>query len=330
MNAGLNIIEQAARDGAETVKRIQEFARQRDDEKLFASADINEIINQALDYTSMRWKNAAEITGIQFTIHKTLSPLPPLQGSASELREVFTNLINNAIDAMPQGGDITINTGTKNNHIVATVKDTGCGIPLSAKGRVFDPFFTTKGVESTGLGLSVSYGIVKRHKGSITVDSKEGQGTTFTIKIPLAEKGHKQAGKVETAAKEQGKARILVIDDEEMIRSVLVALLRKNGHEVVDAPSGKEGIALFKEMEFDLVCTDLGMPGMSGWQVAECIKSINGRVPVAVITGWDVEISASEIKDKWVDLIIQKPFELTQVLKLVHDAMVIRDRLKAA
>ena len=298
--------------------------------KHFASVDINELINHALDYTKMRWKNDADSKGIQFAIHKALSPLPLLQGSASELREVFTNMINNALDAMPQGGDITIKTGTENNQLVITLGDTGYGMTRSVKNRVFDPFFTTKGVQSTGLGLSVSYGIISRHKGSIKIDSREGKGTTVTIKLPVSEKEHKEGSKAETAVAEQQKARILVIDDEEKVRSALVLILRKYGHEVVDTSNGKEGITLFKEKAFDLVFTDLGMPGMSGWQVAESIKSINGRVPVAIITGWNVEISESEMKDKWVDLIIQKPFEVSQVQKLVQEGMILRDRFKAA
>ncbi len=330
LKEGLEIIEKAAKDGAETVRRIQEFARRREDDKHFASVDINELIYHVLDYTKMRWKNESDSKGVSFTIHKELSSLPLTKGSASELREVFTNLINNALDAMPEGGAITIKTVTENNQLVITVTDTGCGMPLSIKNRIFDPFFTTKGVQSTGLGLSVSYGIINRHKGSLEVDSKEGEGTTFTIKIPVSEKESKEEGRAETASVEQKKARILVIDDEERVRSVLAAILRKSGHEVVDAPSGKEGIELFKEKEYDLVFTDLGMPEMSGWQVAENIKSINGRVPVAIISGWDVEISASEMKDKWVDLIIQKPFEVSQVQKLVHEGMILRNQFQAA
>ena len=185
----LDVIEQAARDGAETVKRIQEFARKRNDDKHFASIDINELISHALNYTKIRWKNDADSKGIQYNIHKNLSPLPRIKGSASELREVFTNMINNALDAMSQGGDITIGTNAEDNQLVITIEDTGSGIPRSVKDRIFDPFFTTKGVQSTGLGLSVSYGIINRHNGSIEVDSREGQGTIFTIRLPVSRGG---------------------------------------------------------------------------------------------------------------------------------------------
>ncbi|MBW2184815.1 MAG: HAMP domain-containing histidine kinase, partial [Deltaproteobacteria bacterium] len=184
LKKSLEIIEKASLDGAETVRRIQEFSRRRADDKDFTQVDINELIDNALEFTRVRWKNDAESKGIRIRIKKELSPLNFTLGSSSELREVFTNLINNAIDAIPQGGEIRINSLMKDNNIVVKIGDTGDGIPNDIKDRVFDPFFTTKGVQSTGLGLSVSYGIVNRHHGTIAVDSVEGEGTTFTIKFP--------------------------------------------------------------------------------------------------------------------------------------------------
>jgi len=326
---GLAIIEKAAKDGAETVRRIQEFARRKDDDKYFTSVEINEIINHALEFTRARWKDEAEAKGTVITIQKVLSPLPPVAGSTSELGEVFTNLINNALDAMPQGGHITIKTFKEDSHICMKVEDTGIGIPKALKDRIFDPFFSTKGPHSTGLGLSVSYGIINRHRGTITVDSIEGQGTTFTITLPIAEKIVKEE-KEKSFEGEQRKARILVIEDEEEVRNVLSAILTTGGHEVEVASDGMQGIELFTKKEFDLVFTDLGMPVMSGWQVAEKIKSINGRVPVALITGWNIKLEKSEMKDKYVDLVIQKPFEIHQVLRLVQEGIELRDRFNAA
>ncbi|MEE8383283.1 MAG: PAS domain S-box protein, partial [Thermodesulfobacteriota bacterium] len=188
LKKGLEIIEKASLDGAETVRRIQEFSRRRTDDKDFTQVDINELIDNALEFTRVRWKNDAESKGIKIRIRKELSPLNFTLGSSSELREVFTNLINNAIDAMPQGGEIKINSLMNDNNIVIKIGDTGDGIPKDIKDRVFDPFFTTKGVQSTGLGLSVSYGIINRHRGTTTLDSVEGEGTTFTIKFPITKK----------------------------------------------------------------------------------------------------------------------------------------------
>jgi CheY-like chemotaxis protein/anti-sigma regulatory factor (Ser/Thr protein kinase) len=327
LKESLDVIEQASRDGAETVRRIQEFARRRDDDKHFATVDLNGIVNNALDFTRTKWKDGTESKGIKITIQKELSILPTTLGSAAELREVFTNLINNAVDAMPQGGEIRIKTYIKDSHIVVNVEDTGSGIPKALRDKIFDPFFTTKGVQSTGLGMSVSYGIIRRHRGTISVDSTEGEGTTFTLKLPVRITAEEQ--EVKHTSGEIKKARILVIEDEAGIQNLLSAILRKGGHEVEIATSGDQGIEIYENNEFDLVFTDLGMPGMSGWQVAEKVKGINGRVPVVLITGWDIRQEESEMKDSYVDLIVHKPFEVDHVLNVVQEGLILRDRFKA-
>jgi signal transduction histidine kinase len=259
LKENLDIIEQASRDGAETVRRIQEFARRRGDDKNFGTVDLNEIIDNALDFTKMKWKDDAESKGIKITIQKELSILPTTSGSASELREVFTNLINNSIDAMPQGGSIKMKTFKEDSHISIKVEDTGVGIPKTMRDRVFDPFFTTKGVQSSGLGLSVSYGIINRHRGTISADSIEGKGTTFTIKLPISEKVI-ETEQVKPIPEEQRKAKILVIEDEENVRDILSAILIEGGHQVETAIDGSQGIEMFEKKEFDLVFSDLGTP----------------------------------------------------------------------
>ncbi len=328
----LDIIERASLDGAETVRRIQEFSRKRVDDKEFTKIDMNELIDNALEFTSVRWKNDAESKGITITIQKEFSTLPPTSGSASELREVFTNLINNAIDAMPKGGRIKIKTFRENGHISIAIQDTGVGISEAIRNRIFDPFFTTKGVQSTGLGMSVSYGIINRHGGTIRVDSTEGKGSTFAITIPISDNILLKEEKTKPVAEEKRKSTILVIEDEEEVRNLLADILIENGHQVETASDGNQGIDMFKKKDFDLVFTDLGMPGTSGWEVAEKIKAINDSVPIALITGWNVELSInmSEMKNDRVDFVVQKPFEINQILKLVQEGMVLRDQFKAA
>jgi CheY-like chemotaxis protein/anti-sigma regulatory factor (Ser/Thr protein kinase) len=329
LKKGLEVIERASLDGAETVRRIQEFARRRDDDKYFTTVDINEIIENSIDFTKVKWKDNAESKGIKIAIQKGFSTLPTTTGSATELREVFTNIINNAVDAMPQGGAVKIKTYMEDNHILIKIEDTGVGISKAIRDRVFDPFFTTKGPQSSGLGMSVSYGIIDRHRGIMAINSAEGEGTTFTIKLPISEKAVKEE-KEEPVLNEQKKARILVVEDEETVSDLLSAILTEGGHEVETASDGSKGIQLFQKKEFDLVFTDLGMPGMSGWQVAEKIKSINKTVPVALITGWNVEQKESEMRERGVDLIAYKPFEVKQVFKLVQEGMILKDRFKAA
>jgi nitrogen-specific signal transduction histidine kinase/CheY-like chemotaxis protein len=326
----LEIIERASFDGAETVRRIQEFSRKRTDDKDFTQVDINELLENVLDFTSVRWKDEAESKGIQVTIHKDFSPQLSTLGSASELREVFTNLINNALDAMMEGGSITIKTCRENNHIIIKLDDTGIGIPEDKKSRIFDPFFTTKGVQSTGLGMSISYGIINRHQGTILVDSVEGQGTTFTIKLPILKGAQKKRDTRGALTRRKEKARVLIVDDEDEVRQLLSDILTSEDHDVKVAFDGTQALELFKRSDFDMVFTDLGMPGMSGWDVAEAIKSINKNVPVAIITGWNVDLKATEIKERGVDLIAFKPFEVNRVLQLVQEGMELRERLKKA
>lgn len=331
LKKGLEIIEKASLDGAETVRRIQEFSKKRANDKNFTMTDINQLIDDALDFTKVRWKNDAEAKGITIAIQKEYSPLPPTSGSASELREVFTNLINNSIDAMPQGGRITIKTFEKNGHLSISIADTGIGISEDIKNRIFDPFFTTKGVQSTGLGMSVSYGIINRHGGTIQVDSKGGKGTTFTVTFPISYNTlAKEEEKTKPMPEEKRQSSILVIEDEEEVRNLLADILIESGHHVETARDGSQGIEMFKKNDYDLVFTDLGMPGMSGWQVAEKIKNINRNIPVAIITGWNVEMKESEMREKGVNLIVNKPFEVNRVLNLVQEGMKLKEQFEAA
>jgi len=332
LKKGLEIIEKAALDGAETVRRIQEFSRKRDEQddvKYFTEVDVHAAINDALEYTKLRWKDEAESKGIWISVAKILLPVPFVLGSVAELREVLTNIINNALDAMPEGGKIKVTTIQENSSVAIKIEDTGIGIPEEIKERIFDPFFTTKGPQSTGLGMSVSYGIISRHRGTIKVDSTEGKGSTFTINLPVI--GERKRKEKEEESKlvtdKLKKASVLIIDDEEPVRDLLCDILEEGGHEVEVACNGSEGVELFKRKDFDLVFTDLGMPGMSGWQVAEEIKKIKRETPVALITGWKVD-QESEMMKNGVDLIVNKPFQLDQVLRLVHEGMEIRKRLE--
>jgi CheY-like chemotaxis protein/anti-sigma regulatory factor (Ser/Thr protein kinase) len=332
LESGLETIERASLDGAETVRRIQEFSRKRTGDGDYSHIDVNDLLNNALDFTRTRWKDESQSKGIRIIITKELTPLINIKGRPSELREVFTNLINNAIDVMPQGGEIKIKTYLDNGLAVITIADTGSGIAEEIKERIFDPFFTTKDVQSTGLGLSVSYGIINRHHGTITSDSVDGEGATFVITLPVAKKTVERDVNEENiipVKSEKKIARILVIEDEEDIRHLLKDILTNAGHEVEIATDGREGIKTFEKNEFDLVLTDLGMPVMSGWQVAEKVKNIKKNVPVALITGWNVEMEKSEMEDCGISLVIQKPFKIEQVLNLVQEGMVLKEHFNA-
>jgi len=319
---GLEIIEKAATDGAGVVKRVQEFTRIKTDTQNFCEININELVKDVIEYSRPQLKEVAEIAGKEIDIVKHFSKtLPPARGNPSELREVLINIIKNSIDAMPQGGTISINTSQENGHIVLSITDTGCGIPRSIKGKIFEPFFTTKGPKRMGLGMSVSYGIIKRHQGDITVKSEEGKGTCTTIQLPIAKETGGKKGTATQPPAEEKKARILVIDDEAGIRKLLSELLETAGHDVTVASDGEEGLKLFKDGFFDMVFTDLGMPGISGWEVAKQIKELNAQIPVTLITGWGIQVDEEKKRIHRVDFIINKPFNIDEVVSLVREGM---------
>ncbi len=320
----LHLIQVAAKDGAETIKRIQEFSRVRKD-KNFCALDLNRLIEEVVLMTSPRWKDQTQKQGRTITLKTDLKPLPSLAGNASELKEVVANMVFNAVDAMPQGGEIDIRTWQDGGFILLAISDHGTGMSPQVRRRVFDPFFTTKGVTNSGLGLSVSYGIVRRHDGDIDVESQEGRGTTFTIRLPVSA----QLAPEPPPAEEQPEfssqaARILVVDDEEMVLETLSEVLSGEGHEVVAASSGADGLARFREGGFDMVLTDLGMPEMSGWEVAAAVKQVAPATPVAMITGWGAEFSQEQLSERGVDIVLAKPFDCAQVIGLVNRAMEMR------
>ncbi len=185
----LDIIEQAAMDGARTIKKIQEFTRKKVDQFQFVLHDLNETIDEAIEFLKTKIKDEAEARGVQIEVHKVKRDVPPVMGNPAELREALVNILLNGIDAMPEGGKITLEMGTEKDWVTLKVSDDGIGMSDSVRERIFDPFFTTKGVQRSGLGLSVSYGLIYRHHGEIEVGSHEGGGTTLKIKLPMAKKG---------------------------------------------------------------------------------------------------------------------------------------------
>jgi PAS domain S-box-containing protein len=319
LKESLKVIEKVAQDSAETVKRLQDFTRRRIQQEL-SKVDINQVVKDSIEITKPRWKDEAQGRGIHIEMVSNLKEVPLASGIASELREVITNMIFNAIEAMPKGGKIGIQTFQKENHVYLHITDTGTGMTEEVKKKAFEPFFTTKPFSNTGLGLSMSYGIIKRFGGEIGVESKIGYGSTFTIILPI--RLEEKEKEVISSMIEIGKeARILVIDDEETVRNVLSKILTKVKHRVTVAENGEEGLRLFKEKEFDLVLTDLGMPGISGWEVSRGIKKMSPYTPVGMITGWGMEVDQSKLDENGVDFVIPKPFQFNHILKVIGEVI---------
>jgi GAF domain-containing protein/CheY-like chemotaxis protein len=314
----LQVIERAALDGAQTVRRLQEFTRIRRDQPL-VPLDINQVVRDALDITQSRWKEEPTSRGIVLEVRTDLGTVPAVLGDAAELREAMTNLILNAVDAMPEGGTLTLGTRLVADRIEVAVADTGVGMPAEVRDKVFDPFFTTKGPQGTGLGLSMTYGIVSRHGGSIAVDSTPGRGSTFRLSLPRGSdvQPAEPERKIEIPAVRS--LRCLVVDDEPPVRAVIGDILESAGHAVVTLGDGGDAIARFQAERFDLVVTDLAMPRVSGWQVARAVKQTAPQVPVFLVTGFGVELSPEERRAHGVDLVLVKPLQIQEILDAVAE-----------
>src|SRR5919112_4262585 len=261
---GLRIIIQTAEDGAKTVKRIQDFARQRRDQD-FVTIDVDQLMLEVAEITRPRWKDYAEARNVHIKLVRQIGSNAVIMGDAGELREVLVNMVFNAVDAMADGGTLTLSTQEAGDEVVLTVADTGTGMSEDVRSRIFDPFFTTKGKAGMGLGLSVSYGIIRRHEGRVEVESEVGRGTTFRMTFPIV--GESDTQRIhETgpllAVRADGSLRILVVDDEDYVRELLADILEREGCEVVLAGEGREALTLFDAQGFDAVFTDVGLPGM--------------------------------------------------------------------
>jgi len=279
--------------------------------------DINLVVRGALDLTQSRWKDEPTSRGIMIDVTTRLRDVPTIMGDAVQLREAMTNLILNAVDAMPGGGTLTLTTAEAEDHVEVIVSDTGVGMPPDVRDKVFDPFFTTKGPQGTGLGLSMTYGIVSRHGGSIAVESEPGEGSTFRLSFPRGTELRTVAPPAPEAPPAVRSLRCLVVDDEPPVREVLGDILESAGHSVVTIGDGAEAIALFAAERFDLVVTDLAMPRVSGWQVARAVKQTAPHVPVFLVTGFGVELSPEERQTHGVDIVLVKPLQIQEILDAV-------------
>ena len=310
------VIERSALDGAQTVRRLQEFTRIRRDEP-FVAVDVNRIVGEALEITQSRWRDEAMSRGVAVEVRTSLGDVPPISGDPVELREALTNLVLNAVDAMPDGGVLTLRTKLIDDLVELTIVDTGVGMSEDVRERIFDPFFTTKGAQGTGLGLSITYGILMRHHAQVAVESAPGQGTTFRLSFACGTADEPVETVSAPAPATPGRLRCLVVDDEEAVGAVLGDVLESSGHNVVVLTSPVEAVDRVGRETFDVVFTDLAMPALSGWQVARAVKTASPVTPVFLVTGFGVELSAEERIAHGVDLVLAKPLNIQSILDAV-------------
>ena len=304
----LEMLRTSAQDAANVVNRLREFYRPIAADEEFPIVDLAKIVQQAVSLTEPKWRHQAQANGVTVQVATGFAAMPIVAGEESALREVLTNLIFNAVDAMPEGGRILLETSIENDRAVIRVNDTGTGMSETVRQRCLEPFFSTKGERGTGLGLSMVYGIIERHRGQLEVQSSPGQGTTFIIRLPLAQELPAAELAVAAPVKSTSSSlNVLIVDDEQRIREVVSTYLRCDGHQVATAASGREALEKFRRQAFDLVVVDRVMPEMSGEQTARFIKQLNQNMPVIMLTGFGGPVETNGAGSEAIDVILNKP-----------------------
>lgn len=311
----LEAIQNTAAVGARMVRRLQDYLHS---ETTNTTAEVNALLRDAAELTRFMWRDQAEARGVVIDVVKDFADVPPAQITPSALRQICVALILNAVEALPTGGLITLRTERKGDRVIIMIVDNGVGMSEETRAQLGQAAFTTKGAPHLGMGWYIVVKTLQQFQGNWSVASQVGRGTTVTLILPIAKTAD---GGVKRPMTTTRAASILVIDNEPSVRELLARLLTLHGHNVATAESGSEGIATFKAGKFDLVLTDLGMPEMSGWDVAREIKILAPRARVGLITGWPLDLTPTELRARGVDQIVAKPFDLTTLLSLVEDAM---------
>ena len=313
----LTMIKTLAEDAATIVGRLREFYRQRSSGDNLQQVNINKIISHIINLTKPKWKDQAQAAGITIEIFSQLQPLPMVPCNEAELREVLTNFIFNAVDAMPQGGSLTLRTRQEGKYVVIEIIDTGVGMSEETRKHCMEPFYSTKGEHGTGLGLSICYGIIARHQGKIEINSIPGEGSTFILRLLTHKAVAQETARIVLDMSQQKKLRILIVDDEEEVRELLCEYLEADKHQITTAGNGKEALEKFAPGNFDLVITDKAMPVMNGEQLAKALKQIQKDIPIMMLTGFgDIMKSKSE-KPESIDYLVSKPLNLQKLRQAI-------------
>jgi signal transduction histidine kinase len=313
------LLETLALQGAAAVRRMQDFTRIRKDTPSGA-VDLNVVMRNAVEVTRGKWKDECLARGVQVNVRMQPGEIPLTAGNAAELTQVVSNLIFNAVEALNGGGEILLATRSDGQDIRLSVTDNGVGMSPEVRKRIFEPFFTTKGF-GQGLGMSIIYGIIARHGGEITVCSAEKEGSTIELRLPVVALAAKKVGKDRGKSVPVGPARVLVVDDSDINRALFEGYLAHLGHKVRLAGNGQEALSMFEREGADLVITDLSMPGLSGWQVAEGVKKQNPNVPVILVSGWAIQQDEPRIRESGVDRVLQKPCPMAKFQEIVQETL---------
>lgn len=302
----LQMINTAAQDAGGIVERLGEFYRNREKNEAFAQVNLARVVEQTISLTQPKWKGQARADGRVIQITTQLAEDAFIFGDEAELRQALTNLTFNAVDAMPEGGTLSFQTSLEEDRVVLRVGDTGTGMSEETRQRCLEPFFTTKGQKGTGMGLSMVYGIIRRHLGEVTIDSRYGEGTTFLLSFPKEYVAPSQEGDPTTEAQfEQRPLKVLVVEEEPLVRKVLSTYLQGDGHVVLTADKGSQALQLLSE-GFDLVVLSSILPDTGGELLAERVKAQHPDTSILLLCGF-----GSDSQSPSVDAVVFKPFTLS-------------------
>ncbi len=327
VKAQLEQVVSSLRSAGETARLLNHFASVRGDKPLRRGRifDLNDVVGKAVEMRQAWLEANAGRTKDKIAISTSLKPGCMVRGVENDLLEVVVNLLWNAVDAIPRGGEIALRTWSEAGQVFLEVSDTGVGIRKQDLSKVFQPFWTTKGLLGTGLGLASSYGIVSHHGGKISVKSVEGRGTTFRLELPLAERIFERAKRPKQLDVADLTCNILVVDDLEPLLRMLEGGLLKRGHRVFAASSGQEALEIFQTKEIDIVLCDLAMPEMNGWEVGKAVKKIceergTDKTPFVLVTGWGGQREEREEMDAGgVDGVLEKPVDIGKLTEVIQE-----------
>jgi signal transduction histidine kinase len=315
----LEMLRQSALDGAQMIRQLQSIGSGKRENRS-GPVEIEKLIQEVIELTRSRWSNDGQLQNILTEFELEADPLPPFKGNPTELREVFTNLILNAVDAMPQGGKLGIKIQRHRKEVWISIRDSGSGMTEETRRHLFEPFFTTKAPDdhAHGLGLSVSQGIIARHEGSIQVESKLNEGSCFIVKLPL-----KPAAPPAAPAKINppvSPLRVLVVDDDPKLLYILKRILEIDRHEVTISSGGLEAVRLFTSQPdgFDLILTDIQMKDLNGWEIAQAVRVLRPDLPLIVITGGAADLQPEKLQQYAITEVVTKPYSLDDMQSLLR------------
>ena len=309
-------IQEVAAEGAQMLRRLQDFVR-GDSANAPVSINVNRSMHDAAEVTRFLWRDQAQTAGIVIDVVSDFADVPPALAHPAALREAFVIMILNAVDALPRGGLITLRSERRGNTVLASVILSGLSVETK-RTQEAEPFFA-----GSAVALSAAAQIAAEMNGAFKVEAEQGRVKSFTLSLPLTPgTGEEKEGTLMSSH----PADVLLIDNEPAVREAFMRLLGLYGHRVTTAESGEKGLAAFQAGRFDVVFTDLGMPGMSGWDVAREVKKLDPKSLVILITGWPIDLNPQKSKEMGVDHVVSKPMDMPQVLALIADAVAMRGK----